>query len=112
MRFSLVVSALSPAMARRVYSWAGGGGASYATICAVIAELGRHCGSTALAYSMHTHPVLLNVFKYKRGDAQAEATLKKIAAGELVTSRSVNQPPPSRGCARLPRTCRSRGTRR
>jgi alkylation response protein AidB-like acyl-CoA dehydrogenase len=37
----------------------GGGGASFSDLCAVLRSLGRHCGSTALAFSMHTHQVML-----------------------------------------------------
>lgn len=62
----------------------GGGGADYAEICAVIRELGRRCGSTALSYSMHTHPVAVNVFKHLRGDEKATATLRKIADNDLI----------------------------
>lgn len=61
-----------------------GGGASYAEISATIRELGRHCGSTALAFSMHAHPVALNVFKHLRGDEGATRTLKRIADNRLV----------------------------
>src|SRR6266511_2407513 len=35
----------------------GGGDASHADLCAVVRELARSCGSTALAFSMHTHNV-------------------------------------------------------
>jgi len=62
----------------------GGGGADYEAVCAVIREIGRHCGSTALSYSMHTHPVAVNVFKHLRGDELATATLRKIADNDLV----------------------------
>ena len=63
----------------------GGGGLDYADICRVTRQLACYCGSTALAYAMHTHPVALNVFKFKKtGDAKAKATLEKIAANELV----------------------------
>ena len=62
----------------------GGGGATYAEVAAVIRELGRHCGATALTYSMHTHPVAANVFKHLRGDAKATATLQKIADTDLI----------------------------
>lgn len=62
----------------------GGGGAAYAEVAAVIRDLGRHCGATALSYSMHTHPVALNVFKHLRGDEKATVTLKKIADNDLV----------------------------
>ena len=62
----------------------GGRGAAYAEVAAVIRELGRHCGATALSYSMHTHPVAVNVFKHLRGDDKATATLRKIAANDLI----------------------------
>ena len=62
----------------------GGGGASHADLCDIVRELSRHCGSTALSFAMHSHPVAANVFKYRRGDQQAEATLRKLAGGELV----------------------------
>jgi acyl-CoA dehydrogenase len=62
----------------------GGAGATHAQLCAVIREIGRHCGSTALSYSMHTHPVALNVFKHLRGDEKATATLRKIVDNDLV----------------------------
>ena len=62
----------------------GGGGAAYPEIAAVIRELGRHCGATALSFAMHTHPVALNVFKHLRGDEKATATLKKIADNDLI----------------------------
>ncbi len=62
----------------------GGGGASYEELCAVVRELGRHCGSTALAFAMHTHPVATNVYKFLRGDETAGRTLRKLAADELV----------------------------
>ncbi len=62
----------------------GGGGASYPELAATIRELGRHCGSTALSFAMHTHPVAVNVFKHLRGDSGATRTLAKLAANHLV----------------------------
>jgi acyl-CoA dehydrogenase len=64
----------------------GGGGASLAELCDIVRELGKYCGSTALSFAMHSHPVAANVYKYRRGDVQAETTLRKIAANELVIS--------------------------
>lgn len=64
----------------------GGGGASFDELTEVTRELGRHCGSTALAYVMHTHPLAANVFKYIRGDEGAKNILQKLAANELVIS--------------------------
>jgi alkylation response protein AidB-like acyl-CoA dehydrogenase len=62
----------------------GGGGAPYPVLCDTIREIGRQCGSTALAFAMHSHPVAANVFKYLHGDAAAERTLRKIVTGRLV----------------------------
>ena len=62
----------------------GGGGAGHAEVCAIVREIGRHCGSTGLSYAMHSHPVCVNVFKHLRGDAKATGALQKIAANELV----------------------------
>jgi acyl-CoA dehydrogenase len=62
----------------------GGGGASHAEVCAIVQELGKHCGSTALSFAMHSHPVMANVFKHRHGDDQATAALMKIAGAGLV----------------------------
>jgi len=64
----------------------GGGGASYPEVCAIVRELGSHCASTGLSYAMHSHPVAVNVYKYRRDDQAAKTALGKIAAGELVVS--------------------------
>lgn len=60
----------------------GGGGASHQDLCDSARILAHGCGSTALAYSMHLHPVSVNIFKYRRGDAKAEQTLRRIAENE------------------------------
>lgn len=61
----------------------GGGGASHQELCRMVRELAHSCGSTALAFGMHTHPVAVNVFKYRRGQP-AEAMLRKVAEQELI----------------------------
>ena len=61
----------------------GGGGASHAELCGMLRELGRYCGSTALALSMHTHLVAAAVWKYLHGKP-AEALLRRVAGHELV----------------------------
>jgi alkylation response protein AidB-like acyl-CoA dehydrogenase len=61
----------------------GGGGATHAELCDIVRHVGRHCSSTALALSMHTHPLAANVFRFRRGQP-AEAMLRKVAAEELV----------------------------
>ncbi|MCP4982176.1 MAG: acyl-CoA/acyl-ACP dehydrogenase [Gammaproteobacteria bacterium] len=66
----------------------GGGGADFAEVCGVVREFGRHCGSTALSYAMHSHPVAVNVFKHLRGDEKATATLSKIAHNNLIIANT------------------------
>jgi acyl-CoA dehydrogenase len=66
----------------------GGGGATYEELSDIVRELGQHCGSTALSFAMHTHPILANVFKFRRGDELAAKTLQKLAAGELVVANT------------------------
>lgn len=62
----------------------GGGGATYVELASIIRELGHHCGSTALSFAMHTHPVAANVYKYLRGDERAKKTLQILAKDELI----------------------------
>jgi alkylation response protein AidB-like acyl-CoA dehydrogenase len=61
----------------------GGGGATHAELCQGLRELAQHCGSTALAFSMHTHLIAAAVWRHRHGQP-AEALLRKIAANELV----------------------------
>ena len=61
----------------------GGGGASHAELCAMLRELGRACGSTALALSMHTHLVASQVWLWRQG-APVGPLLERIAAEQLV----------------------------
>ena len=37
----------------------GGGGADLATLCEVLRTMAHHCSSTALAFAMHTHQVVI-----------------------------------------------------
>jgi acyl-CoA dehydrogenase len=62
----------------------GGGGASYAEICEVVRTLGRACGSTALAFAMHSHIVALAVWRRANEGAATEGMLKRVAAEDLV----------------------------
>jgi alkylation response protein AidB-like acyl-CoA dehydrogenase len=62
----------------------GGGGASHAELCAMLRTLGRSCGSTALALSMHTHLVAALVWRREHDRAPVEPVLRRIAAEELV----------------------------
>jgi len=66
----------------------GGGGAPYATMVDVVRELAHHCGSTALAFSMHTHPVATMTYGWRAGNKAPEGLLKRIAAENLVVMTS------------------------
>ncbi len=60
----------------------GGGGASYAETCALLAELAHGCPATVLALSMHQHLVAAQVWRHHR-DLPAPV-LPKVAEAELV----------------------------
>jgi alkylation response protein AidB-like acyl-CoA dehydrogenase len=62
----------------------GGGGATIRQTAAVQRELARHCGSTALASSMHQHVTAFTAWRYRRGLPGAEATLRRIAEEGIV----------------------------
>jgi alkylation response protein AidB-like acyl-CoA dehydrogenase len=61
----------------------GGGGASHAELCAMLRELARHCGATALALSMHTHLLAATVWRWRQGQPVAPL-LERIAREQLV----------------------------
>jgi alkylation response protein AidB-like acyl-CoA dehydrogenase len=63
----------------------GGGGADVAALCAMVRELARHCSSTALAFSMHTHQVAIPAWRWVRQQAAPVAPLlKRVAAEKLI----------------------------
>jgi alkylation response protein AidB-like acyl-CoA dehydrogenase len=63
----------------------GGGGAEVGELCAMLRELARHCGSTALALSMHTHQVAIPAWRWRHQKAMpVEPLLKRIAAERIV----------------------------
>jgi alkylation response protein AidB-like acyl-CoA dehydrogenase len=66
----------------------GGGGASYPELCDMLRILGRYCGSTALALSMHTHPLATLVWRWRRDAAPVERILRRVVDErlQLVTS--------------------------
>jgi alkylation response protein AidB-like acyl-CoA dehydrogenase len=66
----------------------GGGDASHAELCAVVRELARYCGSTALAFSMHTHNVASQALSFRAGNKAPEGLLRRIAADKLVLATS------------------------
>ena len=63
----------------------GGGGATYAEHAAIIRTIGRGCGSTALAYSMHSHLLQALIWRHRHNATPpAEPLLRRIAKEELV----------------------------
>jgi acyl-CoA dehydrogenase len=74
---------------RRVFSAGvpaelGGGGASHAELCAMVRVLGQHCGSTALALSMHTHQVAIAAWRWRHEGAAMELLLRRVAEQETI----------------------------
>jgi acyl-CoA dehydrogenase len=61
----------------------GGGGASYAELCAILRHMAHYCGSTALALSMHTHLLAATVWRWRQGHP-VEPLLKRVAAEETI----------------------------
>lgn len=63
----------------------GGGGASFAEHCEIIRAIARGCGSTALAYSMHSHLLQALIWRWRHNAAPpSEPLLRRIAAEELI----------------------------
>jgi alkylation response protein AidB-like acyl-CoA dehydrogenase len=62
----------------------GGGGAELPELCAMLRELGRHCSSTALALSMHTHQVAIPAWRWRTEKAPVEGLLTRVANEQLV----------------------------
>jgi alkylation response protein AidB-like acyl-CoA dehydrogenase len=65
----------------------GGGGASIDELSAVLRILGYHCGSTALAFAMHTHQVAIPAWRWTHQKAAApvvEPLLKRIAKERII----------------------------
>src|SRR5262245_34433174 len=62
----------------------GGGGASHGDLCQMIRVLSRHCGSTGLAFSMHTHLVGTLAYLWRNGNKAPEPLLRRVAAEKLI----------------------------
>jgi acyl-CoA dehydrogenase len=62
----------------------GGFGASQAEIADAIRVLAHSCGSTALAFSMHTHLVAVAAWRFKHQNAPTDGLLKRVAAENLI----------------------------
>jgi alkylation response protein AidB-like acyl-CoA dehydrogenase len=62
----------------------GGRGATISQTALVMRQLAHHCGSTALAMSMHQHSTAFLAWRYRQGMPGAEAVLRHIATDVLV----------------------------
>jgi alkylation response protein AidB-like acyl-CoA dehydrogenase len=63
----------------------GGGGANIDELAEMLRILAYHCGSTALAFSMHTHQVAVPAWRWKvQKVAAVEPLLKRIAAERII----------------------------
>ena len=62
----------------------GGGGADVDELAAMLRTLAHHCGSTALAFSMHTHQVAIPAWRWTHQKAAAVEPLLKRIAGERI----------------------------
>ncbi|MDQ2651003.1 MAG: acyl-CoA/acyl-ACP dehydrogenase [Actinomycetota bacterium] len=62
----------------------GGAGATVSDVAAVQRELARHCGSTALATSMHQHVTTFTAWRFRKGLPGAEATLKRVVEDGII----------------------------
>lgn len=61
----------------------GGGGATPAELSGMLRALAGYCGSTALAFAMHTHAVALPAWRWHRTPEPVEGLLKRVAAEKL-----------------------------
>lgn len=65
----------------------GGGGADIAELSAMLRTIGQYCGSTGLAFAMHTHQVAIPAWRWQQQSAAkgvVEPLLKRIAGERLI----------------------------
>jgi alkylation response protein AidB-like acyl-CoA dehydrogenase len=63
----------------------GGGGASIDDLAEMLRVLARYCGSTALAFSMHTHQVAIPAWRWRHQKVTAvEPLLKRVATERII----------------------------
>jgi len=63
----------------------GGGGASIEELAQMLRVMAHSCGSTALAFSMHTHQVAVPAWRWRHQKVAAvEPLLKRVAAEQLI----------------------------
>ena len=62
----------------------GGAGLEHSELCHLLRELAHSCSSTALTFSMHTHQVATNVWRWRHDRAPVEGLLKRVAAENIL----------------------------
>ncbi|WP_269932533.1 acyl-CoA dehydrogenase family protein [Aminobacter sp. HY435] len=63
----------------------GGGGAEVRELCEMLRIMARSCGSTALAFAMHTHQVAIPAWRWRHQKVAAvEPLLKRVATERLI----------------------------
>ena len=63
----------------------GGKGAEIAELCDMIRTIARACGSTGLAFAMHTHQVAIPAWRWRHQKVTAvEPLLKRVAAEKII----------------------------
>ena len=62
----------------------GGLGTSHAELCEMLRRIAYRCGSTGLAFSMHTHQVATNAWRWRHQKAPVDGLLKRVAAENIV----------------------------
>jgi len=61
----------------------GGMGLKVDALCELLTEIARACPSTALAYSMHTHQVAVNAWRWRHAKAPVGPLLERVARERL-----------------------------
>jgi acyl-CoA dehydrogenase len=62
----------------------GGLGASHSELCEMLRQIAYQCGSTGLAFSMHTHQVATNAWRWRHQKAPVDGLLKRVAAENII----------------------------
>ncbi len=70
-------------LALGVPSELGGAGLSRTELADMLRELAHHCGSTALAFAMHTHAVAAAAWRWRHQKAPTDGLLKRVAAERI-----------------------------
>ena len=62
----------------------GGLGAGYLDLCEMLRRIAFQCGSTGLAFSMHTHQVATNAWRWRYQKTPVDGLLKRVASESIV----------------------------